>query len=483
MPRRKQENDGDSKTQSKKRRKKKTEAESDESDLDGEENFKGNGKAAVNNDDDVQDEPAIDITLDPPLTTGELLICGGTNWDLLGRSKVPAGMKNKGGPNLLGPHRVKDLMGIKIRTVAAGPTSCHCAIITDEGKVLTWGRNEKGQLGHGDTNRRDTPTKVDALEQFNIVDVACGRNHTLFLTEKGQVYSVGENKYGQLGYGHQNATSNLPLRVHYKGPPIRKLACGGDFSVLSDIRGSVYTFGCPEYGQLGHNTDGKYFVTSNKLSFRCELIPRKVLVYIEKNRDGHVLPITDVVVRDIACGTNHTIVRDSKNRVFSWGFGGYGRLGHAGPKDEMVPRLVKFFDGPNRGALQVFAGSQFTLATGETGALYLWGKTKVSGEAAMYPKLVHDLTGWKVRAVSCGNRSIMALADDSVISWGPSPTCGELGYGESKATSSTTPLEAKPFDGVYIQNLALGFCFSLLIARADSEEEKTKLEKFPIFTP
>lgn len=58
---------------------------------------------------------------------------------------------------------------------------------------------------------------------------------------------------------------------------------------------------------LGHNTDGKYFVTSNKMSFRCETRPRKVNVFIEKARDGHIVPVTDVEVRELACGANHTV--------------------------------------------------------------------------------------------------------------------------------------------------------------------------------
>ena len=37
------------------------------------------------------------------------------------------------------------------------------------------------------------------------------------------------------------------------------------------------------------------------------------------------------------------IARDSKDRLFTWGFGGYGRLGHQQPKDELIPRLVSFF--------------------------------------------------------------------------------------------------------------------------------------------
>ena len=41
------------------------------------------------------------------------------------------------------------------------------------------------------------------------------------------------------------------FQVKYKGPPIRRIACGGEFSMISDINGNLYSFGCPEYGQLG----------------------------------------------------------------------------------------------------------------------------------------------------------------------------------------------------------------------------------------
>ena len=60
---------------------------------------------------------------------------------------------------------------------------------------------------------------------------------------------------------------------------------------------------------------------------------------------------------------------DSKKRVFSWGFGGYGRLGHADNKDEMVPRQIKSFEGPNRGASSVSAGYTCCFAITEVGML------------------------------------------------------------------------------------------------------------------
>jgi alpha-tubulin suppressor-like RCC1 family protein len=66
----------------------------------------------------------------------------------------------------------------------------HNILITTDGKALTFGRNEKGQLGHGDTTRRDVPTVIEELKEFNIVDGACGKNHTLVLTGENGRFSL-----------------------------------------------------------------------------------------------------------------------------------------------------------------------------------------------------------------------------------------------------------------------------------------------------
>lgn len=474
MPPKKRNTESKGNSQTKRRKKQNDVIEEFEEDSGGELDTTNNG---------TETDETYDVTLEGSMLNGELLISGGTNWDLVGRKSLPKGAKNAGGPNLWRPHRMSNLVGVKVRSAISGCTACHSVIITADGKAMTFGRNDCGQLGQGDLNRRDLPTEVPLLQGLNIVDACCGKNHTLFLTDKGHVYACGDNKMGQLGLGHQSSTILVPTKISYKGPPVRKVAGGGEFSMMADIRGNLYSFGCPEYGQLGHNTDGKYFVTSNKMSFRCETRPRKVNVFIEKARDGHIVPVTDVEVRELACGANHTAIIDSKKRVFTWGFGGYGRLGHAEPKDEMVPRHLKFFDGPNRGATQIYAGSTFTLATNEYGAFYMWGINKPVGEAAMYPKLVQDLSGWRIRSVGCCNKSIVVAADESLISWGPSPTYGELCYGEDKAKSSTTPQEVKTLYGGYIQSVGCGYGHTLLIFRADSEEDKLKIEKVNVFTP
>lgn len=41
------------------------------------------------------------------------------------------------------------------------------------------------------------------------------------------------------------------FQIMYNGQPITKMACGAEFSMLMDCKGNLYSFGCPEYGQLG----------------------------------------------------------------------------------------------------------------------------------------------------------------------------------------------------------------------------------------
>ncbi|KFO58156.1 Protein RCC2, partial [Corvus brachyrhynchos] len=337
---------------------------------------------------------------------GQLLIFGATNWDLIGRKEVPkqqAAYRNLG-QNLWGPHRYGGLAGLRVRSVVSGPCAAHSLLISAEGRLWSWGRNEKGQLGHGDTKRVEAPKLIEVLASEAIVAAACGRNHTLALTRTAPRPKMGENgpKMGENGPKSGRTAPNAPLWIMYNGQPITKLGCGAEFSMVLDCKGNLYSFGCPEYGQLGHSSDGKFIARAQRIEYDCELVPRRVGIFVERTKDGQVLPVPNVVVRDVACGANHTLVLDSQKRVFSWGFGGYGRLGHAEQKDELVPRLVKLFDFPGRGASQIYAGYTCSFAVSETGGLFFWGATNTSRESTMYPKAVQDLCGWRIRSLACG---------------------------------------------------------------------------------
>jgi alpha-tubulin suppressor-like RCC1 family protein len=56
--------------------------------------------------------------------------------------------------------------------------------VTDDGKVLTWGRGGDGQLGHGSWGNGKTPQVVEALAHLRIVYIACGSFSTAAITGK-----------------------------------------------------------------------------------------------------------------------------------------------------------------------------------------------------------------------------------------------------------------------------------------------------------
>ncbi|KAF4792744.1 protein RCC2 [Turdus rufiventris] len=194
-----------------------------------------------------------------------------------------------------------------------------------------------------------------------------GRKEVPKQQESGSVFAFGENKLGQLGLGNQTDAVPSPTQILYNGQPISKLGCGAEFSMVMDCKGNLYSFGCPEYGQLG--------------------------------------------------------------------------------------------------------------------GLFFWGATNTSRESTMYPKAVQDLCGWKIRSLACGKSSVIVAADESTISWGPSPTFGELGYGDHKPKSSTAAQEVKTLDGIYTEQVAMGYSHSLVIARDESEAEQEKLRKLPEYNP
>ena len=71
--------------------------------------------------------------------------------------------------------------------VACG--SSHMAALSKDGNIFTWGEGRSGQLGHGDSETKETPTKVESLIGKKIIKVACGAHHTVALTDQGELYS------------------------------------------------------------------------------------------------------------------------------------------------------------------------------------------------------------------------------------------------------------------------------------------------------
>ena len=64
----------------------------------------------------------------------------------------------------------------------------HTVALSKKGEVYTWGMNNKGELGHGDNVSRDIPTKVKGLDGVVVIEICSCGNHTVVLTDKGELF-------------------------------------------------------------------------------------------------------------------------------------------------------------------------------------------------------------------------------------------------------------------------------------------------------
>eukprot|EP00775_Hariotina_reticulata_P006166 gene6166-6404_t len=241
---------------------------------------------------------------------GQLLFCGGTDWAMLGRS----GGKSKQDaqkelerqeryPNLLEPHKFKILLDVKIAFIAAGSSAVHCIAGDVNGVCYTWGRNEKGQLGHGDLLQRNNPTPVSALEGKHVSAASGGKHHTAVVLQTGESWTWGLNGQGQLGTGSIRKGKNvgedtqlLPVKALVE--EVGSVAAGVDFTIWLTKGGQVFS------------------AASIKIMYEPQPTPKAVEALL-----GHT-------IKQVACGHTHTIALDDKGAAFTWGNGNYGKLGH-----------------------------------------------------------------------------------------------------------------------------------------------------------
>jgi len=177
---------------------------------------------------------------------GHLYTWGSNSQGQLGQGTI-------GGSLQLTPQRV----GTNDNWVFVGSFGASAAMaINDQGHLYTWGNNNNGQLGHGDTDNRDVPTRVGTAS--NWVE-AIGTNHgsMIALNSNDQVYTWGNDDYGALGRVVDAANpANLPGRIEGNN----WIAIGaGNSHVLAMAEGMrLYTWGNNNNGQLGIGTIGGY---------------------------------------------------------------------------------------------------------------------------------------------------------------------------------------------------------------------------------
>ncbi|CAI8619167.1 unnamed protein product [Vicia faba] len=243
------------------------------------------------------------------------------------------------------PHPIRALEGLKIKQIACG--DCHCLAVTMESKVLSWGRNQNGELGLGTTEDSLVPQKILAFEGIRIKMVAAGAEHSVAITEDGDLYGWGWGRYGNLGLGDTN-NRLIPEKVNIDGDKIGMVSCGWRHTISVSSTGGLYTHGWSKYGQLGHG------------DFEDHLVPRKVQA------------LSDMFISQVSGGWRHSMALTSSGQLFGWGWNKFGQIGIGNNFDCCSPMLVNFPHAQN--VVQISCGWRHTVAVTNRANVYSWGR-------------------------------------------------------------------------------------------------------------
>ena len=193
----------------------------------------------------------------------------------------------------------------------------------DDSTLWAAGSNDRGQLGSG--TRINThvfePVK-GALMGVPVATMCAGNSHSIAVLPDGRAFSFGSNVLGQLGVGSEFADQLLPLQMRCSEHVVVAAAAGSFHSVVLTRDGAVMSFGHAEYGQHGDRVDesaGDFRHLS-----RHFFVPQKVFPFVGSDTDAHAPRIVSV-----RCGEQFNMALDHAGRVWTWGSGQGGTLGHA----------------------------------------------------------------------------------------------------------------------------------------------------------
>ncbi|KAM9310117.1 inhibitor of Bruton tyrosine kinase [Pholidichthys leucotaenia] len=175
----------------------------------------------------------------------------------------------------------------------------HSVFLSQKGQVFTCGHGQGGRLGHGDEQTYLVPRMVEGLMSHHCSQVAAAKDHTVVLTEEGYVYTFGLNTFHQLGLSPPPDSAHVPKQVvskTLKGRTVTGVAAGSFHTVLW-TREAIYTMGL-NGGQLGYLLDPN--------GEKCVTAPRQVSALHHK----------DVTIAMAAASDGATVVVTEKGDVY-----------------------------------------------------------------------------------------------------------------------------------------------------------------------
>lgn len=252
----------------------------------------------------------------------------------------------------------------------------HAMALADDGTLYTWGSGTGGALGHGDTNNQLTPKPITSTAfGFNdktITSIEAGSGYSLALASDGTVFSFGENGTGKLGHGDKiNRLEPTPITstaFDFHTYTITEMAAGITHTLLLADDGTVFSFGHNAFGELGHGDLNERLVPT-PITSTSDGFNDKTIIAISAH--GHTVSSQ---FEEFEGG--HSLALASDGTVYSFGSGFWGQLGHGDSQDQLLPkRIDSTNDGFNTKTITVLAaGHQHSVLLASDGSLYTFGQ-------------------------------------------------------------------------------------------------------------
>jgi alpha-tubulin suppressor-like RCC1 family protein len=322
-----------------------------------------------------------------------------------------------------------------ITRVGAGEQ--HTIFLSESGSsTLVIGRNQFGQLGTGTTVDSLSPQRLLGLNGKMLVQAAAGNDFSAFLTSNGDVYTSGNNQYGQLGreivISDQQITSELTnllaepfadvLEDAFKNEASHTLE--GLMSQLSETNRTI-AYNQWEKTKLQYNAlqllDQENTNDLNLILRRDKNFKREVEAYVlmkkrttpaPVNTDAEKATFTNVTA--IAAGAHHVLALKDDGTVWAWGYNSDGQLGIHTTENATAPTKINYL----KDIKQIHANDSHSLALTEDGHIWAWGENwsgilGTDHHRSNAPVKISDITN--IELLSTGKNHLLLLKKDGTV--------------------------------------------------------------------
>ena len=298
--------------------------------------------------------------------------------------------------------------------------------LKQDGTVWSWGQNNNGELGLGNTTEYSEPQQITDIKE-KITDVKTGYYHSIALTEKGEVYTWGYNGNGQLGNGTRE-DSLVPVKVTGL-ENIAKIDAYKYMTIALTQNGEVYVWG------------SGYGAKPVKLNFTRKIIDVSGNLVLAENRKAYNLDETKSYGKDlikVVAGYNHYLGLTSDGEVYAWGSNSYGQLGNGNNTSSSTAVKVVTPDGKSNmtNIVDISAGDSYSIITDKDGKVYTFGYygdyRTANTVHSNKPVEIQDLYKTELVAASEGGHTAIVDWDGNVY------TVGLNDYGQLGLKDTTT---------------------------------------------